>query len=98
MRIYDSPIILLRKARRLRRETGDNRWKAPIETMQQPSLYGRLENTLGKPFKILFQEPMLIAVTAYMSVSCEKSHHFFHFHFQSNDDVVVRLWNYIFTF
>ena len=59
----------MRKAEKLRRETGELRWQAPLEKIQQTGLYARLEKTLGKPFKILFQEPMLIAVTAYMSVS-----------------------------
>lgn len=29
----------------------------------------RIKHVLGRPFSILFQEPMLIAITLYMSVS-----------------------------
>ena len=30
----------------------------------------RVENILGRPFKMMFQEPMLLAINIYMSVSC----------------------------
>ena len=54
-------------AQRMRKETGDNRYYAPIErkhiTMSQ-----RSQNILKKPFEILFSEPMLIAITLYQSV------------------------------
>ena len=35
---------------------------------QQKTLAQQIENVLARPFKILVQEPMLIASTAYMSV------------------------------
>jgi hypothetical protein len=59
---------LAEKAKRLRKETGDLRYYAPIEK-QKWSFIERLENVIAKPFVILVREPMLIAITAYMSVS-----------------------------
>jgi hypothetical protein len=48
-------------------ETGDNRYYAPMER-RNISFSQRLQEILGKPFKVLFSEPMLIAVTLYQSV------------------------------
>ncbi|THH28754.1 hypothetical protein EUX98_g5450 [Antrodiella citrinella] len=60
------PILLVRKAEKLRKETGDERWWAPLEKRKISALQ-RVEETLNRPFKILVQEPMLIAITIYMS-------------------------------
>jgi len=61
------PILLLKKAQAKRKETGDERYYAPIEKIKL-SVSKRLENILGRPFKVLFAEPMLMAITIYMSV------------------------------
>ena len=55
-------------AQRKREETGDDRYYAPIEHKRVP-VSQRVRDILGKPFKILFSEPMLIAITVYQSVS-----------------------------
>lgn len=62
-----APIVLLHKAKQLRLETGDNRYRAPLELIQEKQLHKRLKDSLTRPFRILICEPMLIAVTAYMS-------------------------------
>ncbi|KAF7347942.1 putative mfs-multidrug-resistance transporter [Mycena venus] len=49
-----------------RKETGDSRFCAPAETIHL-SAWERANNILGRPFKILFLEPMLLAITLYMS-------------------------------
>ena len=54
-------------AKEKRKATGDERYYATMETISIP-LSRRVEAIIGRPFKILFQEPILIAVTAYMSV------------------------------
>lgn len=54
-----APVLLRRKAIQLRKETGDDRWKAPIEVM---------DRTVGKtvlwscirPFQLLFFEQMCL--------------------------------------
>lgn len=51
----------------MRKETGDERYYAPMER-NKISFTKRLEGILARPFKILFLEPMLIAITLYMSV------------------------------
>lgn len=62
------PVLLVRKAERIRKETGDSRYYAPKEA-DKPDIGRRLYNILAMPFKILFLEPMLIAIVVYQSVS-----------------------------
>ncbi|ODO11081.1 hypothetical protein I350_01683 [Cryptococcus amylolentus CBS 6273] len=61
-----SPKILAKKAARLRKETGDDRYYAPLERADA-SFKARVHDILFKPFIILALEPMLQAVTMYMS-------------------------------
>ena len=61
------PILTVRKAEHIRKVTGDERYYAPLEA--KVSFSKQVENILAKPFKILFREPMLLAITIYMSVS-----------------------------
>ncbi|KAF4623183.1 hypothetical protein D9613_002094 [Agrocybe pediades] len=61
-----APILLVRKARAKRDATGDHRYYSTLER-QEISLRKRIEHVLARPFAILFQEPMLIAMTLYMS-------------------------------
>lgn len=58
----------MNKAQRLRKQTGDERYWAPFEK-EHYGFVKRVENTLIRPFKILFTEPMLLAISLYMSVS-----------------------------
>ncbi|KAJ3883287.1 MFS general substrate transporter [Lentinula edodes] len=60
-----APILLLQKARHMRQE-GDTRCYAPMEVTEK-TLSQQIENVLARPFQMLFQEPMLLAATAYMS-------------------------------
>lgn len=52
----------------MRKETGDDRYYAPMERNTK-TLAQKIEHVLARPFKILFQEPMLMASTLYLSVS-----------------------------
>ncbi|KAI0080277.1 MFS general substrate transporter [Panus rudis PR-1116 ss-1] len=60
------PVLLVNKAKRLRKETGDDRYWAPLEK-KRLSAVQTMEAVLARPFKILFLEPMLLAITLYMS-------------------------------
>lgn len=60
------PNCLKKKAKRLRKETGDDRYRAPIE-LRNVNIPVLLNDILLKPFRMLFQEPMLVAVTVYIS-------------------------------
>lgn len=80
-----APKILAQKAKRLRKDTQEERWYAPCKSFspcasplffflrgilverQDHSLKARLNDILCKPFIILALEPMLQAVTLYMS-------------------------------
>ncbi|KAJ6604532.1 MFS general substrate transporter [Mycena vulgaris] len=61
-----APILLVRNAKQKREVTGDPLFFAPLEKIEL-SLLERAEHILARPFKVLFQEPMLIALTLYMS-------------------------------
>jgi multidrug resistance protein len=61
------PVLLLEKAKRLRKETGDQNYYAPLEKGGRVSFAERLNNVLRRPFAILIHEPMLIVITIYMS-------------------------------
>ncbi|KAF9029548.1 MFS general substrate transporter [Hymenopellis radicata] len=60
------PILLVQKAKRLRAETGDSRYYAPMERSKK-TLAQQVENVLKRPFLMLVQEPMMMASTIYMS-------------------------------
>ncbi|KAJ4485995.1 MFS general substrate transporter [Lentinula aciculospora] len=60
-----APIILVQKASQKRKE-GDARCYAPMEVTKK-TLSQQVENVLARPFRMLFQEPMLLAATVYMS-------------------------------
>ncbi|KAG7450645.1 MFS general substrate transporter [Guyanagaster necrorhizus] len=60
------PILLVKKAKKMRKETGDDRYYAPMEK-DTKTLAQQVEHVLARPFKILFQEPMLMASTLYLS-------------------------------
>ena len=59
--------VLKKKAQALRKSTGNDKYHAAAER-KRITFKENLENILARPFKILFQEPMLIAITLYMSV------------------------------
>mgnify|MGYP001566765579 FL=1 len=62
------PYILHMEAKRLRKETGDNRWHSAIELAGgQESLTDILNRSVLKPFRMIAQESMLLVITAYMS-------------------------------
>lgn len=60
-------IRLRYKAERLRRETGDDRYVAPIEVREKETPFELVSKIVGKPVRLFFAEPMLIAVTIYIS-------------------------------
>ncbi|KAF9015497.1 major facilitator superfamily domain-containing protein [Cyathus striatus] len=60
------PVLLIEEAKRKRQETGDSKYYAPLER-EDVSVVKRIEHVVARPFAILFQEPMLISLTLYMS-------------------------------
>lgn len=54
-----APVLLRRKAQRLRKETGEERWHAPIEKMER-SMLGTVTWSCIRPFQLLFLEPMVL--------------------------------------
>ena len=61
------PELLRWKAKHLRRITGDDRYRAPIEVKSETFL-DRLKRSLTRPFILGFQEPILMLITMYMTV------------------------------
>lgn len=52
------PVLLRRKAIRLRKETGNQEWIAPIEKIDRPIAETVLWSCI-RPFQLLFFEPMV---------------------------------------
>lgn len=64
------PYILYQETKRLRKETGDERWHAAMESGRE-TISDVLKRTVGKPFIMIAQEPMLAVITVYSeSFSC----------------------------
>lgn len=61
-----APYILHQEAKRLRKETGDDRWHDATE-LKKETFGAKLSNILLKPFRMIVQEPMLALLTLYMS-------------------------------
>ncbi|KIJ47970.1 hypothetical protein M422DRAFT_163053 [Sphaerobolus stellatus SS14] len=61
------PILLVKKANRRRAESGDERYYAAYERKPVRPVLGQIKDIVAKPFILLFNEPMLIAVTLYLS-------------------------------
>lgn len=58
------PVLLRKKARRLRRETGDDRYRAPIEKMNK-SILKTVGYALLRPFQLLVFESMCLCLDLY---------------------------------
>lgn len=54
-----APVLLRKKARKLRKETGDRRWKAPIEMLNK-SVTRTVMWSCVRPFQLLVLEPMCL--------------------------------------
>lgn len=62
------PYILHKEAKRLRKETGDDRWRSETEHPDEKvSIKETLHHTVLKPFIMIVQEPMLLVLTLYLS-------------------------------
>lgn len=61
------PVLLKNKARRIRKETGDKRWKAPIEKSNK-SMRRTVAYSLLRPFQLLALEPMCLILDLYSAI------------------------------
>ncbi|KAJ9318965.1 hypothetical protein DTO271D3_553 [Paecilomyces variotii] len=61
------PVLLRRKAQRLRKETGDDRWVAPIENMHRSVLQTVLRS-LYRPMLLLTLEPMCLNLCIFSAI------------------------------
>ncbi|KAI9167977.1 major facilitator superfamily transporter [Paramyrothecium foliicola] len=61
------PIVLRHKAKRLRKETGEERWKAPIETANK-SMKLAIGRSLLRPFQLLAYEIMVMVTCLFSAV------------------------------
>lgn len=66
-----APRILQKRARRLRKETGDDTWLSALDVKRrnETNLRDRIAATLATPFKMLFTEVTVILVTVYMCLA-----------------------------
>ncbi|EQB46179.1 Efflux pump atB [Colletotrichum gloeosporioides] len=61
------PIVLRTKARKIRKETGDERWKAPVEKMTK-SIPKTIGLSLLRPFQLLIYEPMMLNLCVFCAI------------------------------
>lgn len=59
--------LLRRKAQKLRQETGDDRWKAPIEKMQR-SVAQTVLRSMYRPIMLLTMEPMCLNLCVFSAI------------------------------
>ena len=62
-----APVLLRKKARQKRKETGDDRWKAPIEVSDR-SVLSTVMHSLYRPFLLLFMDPMCFNLCLFSSI------------------------------
>ncbi|TFK23893.1 multidrug transporter [Coprinopsis marcescibilis] len=64
-----APVLLLQRAKRLRKEQPENHQKLYAEHENQDwSFKGVVRRTIMRPFSMLLQEPILVLVTVYLSL------------------------------
>ncbi|KAJ5375182.1 hypothetical protein N7517_007188 [Penicillium concentricum] len=61
------PVLLRRKAQKLRQETGDIRWKAPIEKLQR-SVAQTVLRSMYRPVLLLTLEPMCLCLCIFSAI------------------------------
>ena len=61
------PVLLRHKAVKLRKTTGDERWKAPIEVMQR-SILQTVIHSCYRPFLLLALEPMCLNLCLFSAI------------------------------
>ena len=61
------PVLLRHKAVKLRKETGDERWKAPIEVTQR-SILQTILRSCYRPFLLLTLEPMVLNLCLFSAI------------------------------
>ncbi|KAH6853199.1 major facilitator superfamily domain-containing protein [Chaetomium sp. MPI-CAGE-AT-0009] len=67
MRETYAPVLLERKARHLRRVTGENKYQSPHDIRHQ-SLVKLLRDTLARPVRMLFTSPILFVLSVDVSI------------------------------
>lgn len=66
-KISTDPVILRKKAQQKRKDTGDERWRAPIEKSNK-SFLRTMGASLLRPFMILCFEPMALILDVYSAI------------------------------
>ncbi|CAG8089464.1 unnamed protein product [Penicillium salamii] len=61
------PVLLRRKAQKLRQETGDDRWKAPIEKLDR-SVAQTVLRSMYRPVLLLTLEPMCLCLCIFSAI------------------------------
>ena len=62
------PVLLAKKAARLRKQTGDERYRAPMEAGPNRSVRRTVSVALLRPLQLLYHEPMCLILDLYSAV------------------------------
>ncbi|KAG5772404.1 hypothetical protein H9Q73_012481 [Fusarium xylarioides] len=86
------PILLKNKAKQMRKETGEERWKAPTEKIQK-SAASAIGRSLLRPFQLLIFEPMCLSLCIFTAIVLGILYLFFGaFHLVFGDIYGFNLW------
>lgn len=61
------PVLVRKKAQRIRKETGDQRWYAPGDKDNR-SVFSAVANSLTRPFELLIFEPMCLNLCIFSAI------------------------------
>jgi multidrug resistance protein len=61
------PVLLRNKARKIRKETGESRWKAPLEKSDK-TIARTIAYSLMRPFQLLLLEPMCLNLCLFSAI------------------------------
>lgn len=64
-----APYILHKKAKAIRKQTGDERYRADGEGDLHQPVWKKVASTMGRSFKMLFTQPIVQAMSVYMAFS-----------------------------
>lgn len=64
-----APYLLHLKAKRIRKETGNNKYRAPGEEQLDQPVWKKIASTMTRAFSMLFTQPIVIVMSLYMGFS-----------------------------
>lgn len=85
------PVLLIRKAKRLRKETGDERFYAPLETVRsEANIFKLVLNSIRRPLSLLVRDYMIGVLSFYTGLVLA----IIYLYFEVFPYIYPKLWNF----